>query len=49
MVSVADAISAISNEKVLSLFKAIAFSENDCSSILITKLRLSRKQYYSKY
>jgi hypothetical protein len=50
VVSVADIISAISDEKVLSLFKAISFSENDSSSrssILITKLTLTRKQYYS--
>ena len=29
------------------LFKAIADSDNDCSEILITKLKLTRKQFYS--
>ena len=47
MISTAGIISAISDDEALSLFKAIALSENDCSSILITKLRLSRRQYYS--
>jgi hypothetical protein len=47
MVSTASILSAISNEKALSLFKAVALSENLGSSILITKLRLSRKQYYT--
>jgi hypothetical protein len=46
MISTAGIISAISDDKALSLFKAIALSENDCSSVLITKLRLSRRQYY---
>jgi predicted transcriptional regulator len=45
--SVANILSSISDEKVLSIFKAVALSENDCSSILITKLRLTRRQYYS--
>jgi predicted transcriptional regulator len=48
MICVADTMSAISDDKALSLFKAVAISENDCSSILITKLRLTRKQYYSR-
>jgi predicted transcriptional regulator len=47
MVSTARTISALSDEKALSLFKAIALSENDYSSILITKLRLTRRQYCS--
>jgi predicted transcriptional regulator len=47
MISVADTMSAISDDKALSLFKAVAISENDCS-ILITKLILTRKQYYSR-
>jgi predicted transcriptional regulator len=45
--SITDVLSSIFDEKALSLFKAVALSENDCSSILITKLRLTRKQYYS--
>ena len=36
MVSVTDILSTISDDKALSLFKAVALSENDCSSILIT-------------
>jgi hypothetical protein len=47
MVSIASVISAISDDKALSLFKAVALSENDYSNILITKLKLSRRQYYS--
>src|SRR5215213_3870765 len=47
MVSTASVISAISHDKALSLFKAVALSENDCSNLLISKLRLSRRQYYS--
>ena len=47
MVSTASVISAISDDKALSLFKAVALSENDCSNLLISKLRLSRRQYYS--
>jgi predicted transcriptional regulator len=47
MVSVAGAISAISNEKALSLFKAIALSQKNDTDILITKLRLNRNQFYS--
>ena len=47
MVSIASVISAVSDDKAISLFKAVALSENDCSNILITKLKLSRRQYYS--
>jgi signal transduction histidine kinase len=45
--SVADVLSIICNAKALSILKAVALAENDCSSILITKLKLTRKQYYS--
>ena len=45
--SIADVLSITSNAKALSIFKAIALAENDCSSILISKLKLTRKQYYS--
>jgi hypothetical protein len=45
--SIADVLSIISNAKALSIFKAVALAENDCSSILITKLKLTRRQYYS--
>jgi predicted transcriptional regulator len=37
----------ISDKEALSLFKAVALSENNDISILITKLVLTRKQYYS--
>jgi predicted transcriptional regulator len=47
MVSLATTICALSEEKAIALFKAIAFSENDYSNMLITKLRLTRRQYYS--
>ena len=47
MVSVVGTISSLSDEKALLLFRAIAFSENDYSNMLITKLRLTRRQYYS--
>ena len=45
--SIRDVLSIISNAKALSIFKAVALAENDCSSILITKLKLTRRQYYS--
>ena len=47
MVSAIDAISVISNEKGLSLFKAVALSENYNSKMLRTKLNLTKRQYYS--
>jgi predicted transcriptional regulator len=45
--SIADILSCIRDEKALLTFKAIASSENNDTDILITKLRLTRKQYYS--
>jgi predicted transcriptional regulator len=45
--SFTDVLSSICNEKALSIFKAVALSENDYTSILITKLKLTRKQYYA--
>jgi predicted transcriptional regulator len=47
MVSVSDTLSAISNDKSLVLFNTIALASGD-SSILISKLNLTRKQYYSR-
>jgi predicted transcriptional regulator len=47
MMSVAGTISAISDDKALSVFNAVAVSDDDCSNILITKLRITRRQYYS--
>ena len=40
-------MNAIVDEKALALFDTIAVSESD-SEILISKLRLSRKEYYSR-
>ena len=40
-------MNAIADEKALALFDAIAVSEYD-SEVLITKVRLSRKEYYSR-
>jgi hypothetical protein len=46
-ISTASIISAISNEKALSLFKAIAHENNNKNTcILMTKSRLSHMQYY---
>jgi hypothetical protein len=45
--SFTDVLSSICNAKALSIFKAVALSENDHTSILITKLKLTRKQYYA--
>jgi hypothetical protein len=39
--SVTNVLNIICNEKALSIFKAVALSENDYSSILITKLKLT--------
>ena len=47
--AVTSIISTISDDNVISLFKAIALSESDDNSAtIITKLRLTRKQYYSR-
>lgn len=47
MVSVCDTLSAICNDKSLVLFNTIALAGGD-SSILISRLNLTRKQYYSR-
>ena len=47
MVSTADILAVVSDEKSLSLFKAIALSKGS-SDILLTKIKLTRKQYYSR-
>jgi predicted transcriptional regulator len=46
MASIVDAISAISDDKALSLFKTVAQSENYDTNRLITISRLNRKQFY---
>ncbi len=47
MVSVSDILSAISDDKSLVLFNTIALASVD-SSILISRLNLTHKQYYSR-
>ncbi len=47
MVSVSDTLRAISNDKSLVLFNTIALAGGE-SSILISRLNLTRKQYYSR-
>ena len=47
MTSVASILSAISDEKSLSLFKTIARSDNYDSSTITGKLNHTRKQFYS--
>jgi hypothetical protein len=47
MVSVSDVLSAISDDKSLVLFNTIALASGD-STILISRLDLTRKQYYSR-
>jgi predicted transcriptional regulator len=47
MVSVMDAISALSDKRALLIFKYVALSESNRSNILITRLGLTRKQFYS--
>jgi predicted transcriptional regulator len=43
-----DIFNAIADEKALALFDAIAVSVDSDSKILITKVRLSRKEYYMR-
>jgi predicted transcriptional regulator len=47
MISVSDTVSAISNDKSLVLFNTIALAGGD-SSNFISRLNLTRKQYYSR-
>ena len=47
MASTVDAISAISNDKALSLFKLVAQSENYDTNTLIALSKLHHKQFYS--
>jgi predicted transcriptional regulator len=47
MVSVPDILSAISDDRSLVLFNTIALASGD-SSILISRLNLTRKRYYSR-
>ena len=45
--SSADVLTSISNDKSLAIFNTIALTGGD-SSILISKINLTRKQYYSR-
>lgn len=45
--SIGDILNALSDDKALDIFKVIALSNCD-SNILITKTKLTLKQYYSK-
>jgi predicted transcriptional regulator len=47
MVSVSDTLGAISDDRSMVLFNTIALAGGD-SSILISRLNLTRKQYYSR-
>jgi hypothetical protein len=46
-ITVVDILDAISDAKALAVYKTIA-SEKPNSNLLITKMRLTRKQYYSR-
>jgi predicted transcriptional regulator len=48
MVSVASVICVICDKKVLSIFKTVALSENYNAKKLMTNLKLTRKQCYSR-
>jgi hypothetical protein len=49
MISPVDVLGAISDDKSLLLFRAIASSDSEVSSdTLITRLHITKKQYYSR-
>jgi hypothetical protein len=48
MISIADVLDTISDDKSLVLFNTIALSNSVGRDILISKLNLTRKQYYSR-
>jgi hypothetical protein len=48
MISIADVLDTISDDRSLVLFNTIALSNSDGRDILISKLNLTRKQYYSR-
>ena len=47
MISVVDVLKAISDKRSLELFRIVALTKPD-TDILISKTKLSRKQYYSR-
>jgi len=48
MVSPTNILGAISDDRSLLLFNTIALSNSESSDILLAKLKLTRKQYYSR-
>jgi predicted transcriptional regulator len=48
MISPTDVLDAISDDRSLLLFNAIALSNSETSDILISRLNLSRKQFYTR-
>jgi DNA-binding HxlR family transcriptional regulator len=48
MVSSQEVLNAISDEKSMSLFKTIAVSKSNNSTILNSKMKITRKQYYTR-
>jgi hypothetical protein len=47
MILVADVLKAISDKRCLELFRIVALTKPD-TEILISKTKLTRKQYYSR-
>jgi hypothetical protein len=47
VVSIVSAISTICDEKALAVFKAIAHTEKYDTLVLVTKLGLANRQFYS--
>jgi DNA-binding HxlR family transcriptional regulator len=48
MVSSQEVLNAISDEKSMNLFKTIAVSKSNNSTILNSKMKITRKQYYTR-
>ncbi len=48
IVSTADILSAISDDKSILLFNSVALSNSQGNDIVLSRLKLKRKQYYSR-
>jgi hypothetical protein len=48
IVSIADILSAISDDKSLLLFNSVALSNSQGNDIVLSRLKLKRKQYYPR-
>jgi predicted transcriptional regulator len=48
MTTIIEILKSISDSKALDIFDTIAHSSTSTSDILITKLKITRKQYYSR-